>query len=230
LEWEERTLFSIKKNQVSVRMQRFRLDAMGKLFDIEADRGQRIDVAAQYPELTARLIREANRHAKEMGKCFEANVNRPFTVGYGRSTTLPARDGVEHGTIRRSSKAPNNSFFTHWTRQEDFITWNVDVHKSGDYEAVVYYTCAAGDEGVTLELSVEGVDAVQANVVEVFDPPLYDKSKERVTKSHYFVKDFKPLRLGTLRLERGRGTLKLGALDIKGSRVIDVHSVSLNAR
>jgi arylsulfatase A-like enzyme len=30
LEWEERTLFSIKKNQVSVRTQRFRLDAMGK--------------------------------------------------------------------------------------------------------------------------------------------------------------------------------------------------------
>ena len=45
-----------------------------------------------------------------------------------------------------------------------------------------------------------------------------------------FVKDFKPLRLGTLHLEKGRGTLRLGVLDIKGSRVIDVHSLELNRR
>ena len=227
-EWEPRLLFATKKNQVSVRTQRFRLDAAGRLFDIAVDRGQTIDVADRHPELAAELRGQAKRHAQEMQRHFEANANRPFTVGYGASTTLPARDGVEHGTIQRSSKAPNNSFFTHWTRLEDSITWNVDVGKSGDYEAVVYYTCAAGDEGATLQLSVEGGDSVRAKVVDVFDPPLYDKPKERVEKSHYFVKDFKPLSLGTLRLEKGRGTLRLSALDIMGERVIDVHSLELN--
>ena len=228
--WEPRSLFAVKKDNVSVRTQRFRLDASGKLFDIEADRGQRIDVAARHPELTARLLREAKSHAIEMRGCFEAYANRPFTVGYGASTTLPARDGVEHGTIERSSKAPNNSFFTHWTREDDCITWNIDVGASGDYEVIVHYTCAAGDEGVTLQLSMEGAASVRAKVVEVFDPPLYDKSKERMAQSHYFVKDFKPLRLGTLRLEKGRGTLRLEALDIKGKRAVDVHSLELNLR
>ena len=161
---------------------------------------------------------------------FEANADRPFTVGYGASTTLPARDGIEHGTIKRSSKAPNNSFFTNWTSQEDFITWDIDVGTSGDYEAVVYYTCALGDQGATLQLSLAGGDSVAAKVVEVFDPPLYDKSKERVTQSHYFVKDFKPLRLGQLHLEKGRGTLRLGAIDIRGKHVVDVHSLELNLR
>ncbi len=51
-----------------------------------------------------------------------------------------------------------------------------------------------------------------------------------MARSHYFVKDFKPLRLGTLRLSKGRGTLRLGALDVKGKRVIDVHSLELNLR
>lgn len=161
---------------------------------------------------------------------FEANVNRPFTVGYGSSTTLPARDGIEHGTIKRSSKAPNNSFFTHWTHHDDSITWDIIVGRSGDYEAIVYYTCAEGDEGATIRLSMEGANSVSTKIVEVFDPPLYDKSKERVAKSHYFVKDFKPLKLGTLRLEKGRGTLKLDSLDIKGKQVIDVHSLELNLR
>ncbi len=71
---------------------------------------------------------------------------------------------------------------------------------------------------------------MRARVDKVFDPPLYDKSKERVARSHYFVKDFKPLRLGTLRLSKGRGTLRLGALDVKGKGVIDVHSLELNLR
>ena len=48
-----------------------------------------------------------------------------------------------------------------------------------NYEAIVHYTCAEGDQGATLRLSVEGADSVSTKVVEVFDPPLYDKSKER---------------------------------------------------
>ena len=81
-----------------------------------------------------------------------------------------------------------------------------------------------------MRLSMEGGKSVRAKVVEVFDPPLYDKSKERVAKSHYFVKDFKPLSLGSIRLEKGQGTLKLDALDIQGKRVIDVHSLDLTLR
>lgn len=92
----------------------------------------------------------------------------------------------------------------------------------------MYYTCAKGDEGATLELSLSGGDSVRKQVLEPFDPPLYDKSKERVPESHYFVKDFKPLRLGVLRLEKGTGQLRLGALDIKGRHIVDVHSLVLN--
>lgn len=122
---------------------------------------------------------------------------------------------------------PNSSFFTHWTRADDFITWDIEVGTSGQYEVIVYYTCAAGDEGVTIRLAMEGGNSVPAKVVEVFDPPLYDKSKVCVAESHYFVKDFKPLSLGTPRLEKGRGTLKLDAVDMPGKRVIDVLALDL---
>ena len=64
-------------------------------------------------------------------------------------------------------------------------------------------------------------------VVEAFDPPLYDKSKERVRDSHYFVKDFRPLSLGKLKLDQGRGMLRLKAESMTGDRVIDVHSIRL---
>jgi len=35
---------------------------------------------------------------------------------------------------------------------------------------------------------------------------------------------------GTLRLEKGRGTLRLDALGIEGKQTIDVHSLELNLR
>ena len=228
--WPSRTLFSIKKDQVSIRTRNFRLDAVGRLFNIKSDPSQRVDVSAHHPTLTAQLRQQARLHEEQMQTHFEANANRPFTVGYGDSTTLTARDGVEHGSIQRSSRAPNNSFFTNWTRADDSITWEIDIGKSGEYEAIVYYTCAAGDEGATVRLAMEGSGATQAKVVKVFDPPLYDKSKERVAKSHYFVKDFKPLSLGRIKLKKGRGTLKLGAKDVIGKRVIDVHSLDLILR
>lgn len=228
--WSPRLLFSIKKDQVSVRNQRFRLDAAGKLFDIAADPGQLHDVSHRFPEVQQELTRSADQHRKEMVNDFERYANRPFAVGFRQSTTLPARDGIEHGTIERSAKAPNNSFFRHWTSVDDSITWDIEVLQPGNYRVTVFYTCAEGDQGAVITASIDGVDEdsiVRNAVVEAFDPPLYDKSKERVTKSHYFVKDFRPLFLGELRLEKGRGRLRLAAELMPGNQVIDVHSIQL---
>ena len=149
----------------------------------------------------------------------------------GQRRCLPARDGQEHGNVQRSVKSPNNSFFTNWESKDASITWHVDVASAGDYEVIVRYTCAAGDEGVTIRLTRElqrkSVQFVSAPVLEVFDPPLYDKSKERVAKSHYFVKDFQTLSLGNLHLPKGQCTLRLTADEIIGTKAIDLHSIQL---
>ncbi|NND98832.1 MAG: sulfatase-like hydrolase/transferase [Pirellulaceae bacterium] len=226
-DWQSRSIFSSWKRKVSVRTQRFRLDDAGALYDIPADRGQRNDVADDFPDDAKQLRQLAAEHRTEMAQLTERYANRPFTVGYAKSTTLPARDGIEHGTIQRSAKPPNNSFFTHWTSTDDSITWDIDVIKPGNYAATVYYTCAAGNAGSTIIAAIDDGDSTSAPVTEVFDPPLYDKSKERVPKSHYFVKDFKPLTLGKFKLEKGRQTLRLKASDRKGDEVIDVHSIEL---
>jgi arylsulfatase A-like enzyme len=229
--WSPRELFSIRGGQVSVRNQTFRFDTEGRLFDIGSDRGQRKDVSAEYPEIAVGMQKRARQYREEMKVEFAKNRDRPFNVGFGPSTMLPARDGQEHGDVQRSVKSPNNSFFTNWKSKDASITWNVDVATAGEYEVILRYTCATGDEGVTMrltsELQDESVQFTSAPVVEVFDPPLYDKSKERVEKSHYFVKDFKTLTLGNLYLPKGECTLRLSADEIIGTKAIDVHSIQL---
>ncbi len=224
----DRELFSMWRNKVTVRTAKYRLDQQGKLFDIAADRGQTKEVSDQFPEIAERLRKSAAEFSTAMKPHIEASAGRPFTVGYDRSTTLPARDGVEDGpSISRSAKAPNNSFFENWKSPDDSISYQVDVKAAGEFAATVFYTCRKEDVGATIRLAQREGDHCEAIVTEAFDPPFYDNSKERMENSHYIVKDFRPLPMGTIRLEKGHQTLLLSAPKIAGEEAIDFHSLEL---
>jgi hypothetical protein len=195
---------------------------------MQADPGQQRDVAAENKDVALRLLDEQKRWKGEMLAGLKRD-DRPFTVGYKQFpiTHLPARDGVPHGNVERSAKAPNCSFFENWKSRDDSITWDVEVGTAGMYDAVVLYTCPKGDVGSTVELSLNG-SRVSAKVAEAHDPPLIGAEHDRVSRGgESYVKDFKPLRLGTLDLKPGRGSLTLRALDVTGKQVMDVRGVIL---
>jgi arylsulfatase A-like enzyme len=236
--WPDRTLVTFWNGRLSLRTQQYRFDAGGgqgkkaapgtSLFDMVADPGQHRDVAKERTELAAKLRDEAARWRKEIAGELGPRDDRPFTVGYSSTTPLPARDGVPHGNVQRSDTAPNCSFFTNWTSTDDRITWNVDVGKPGRYEATVYYTCAAGDVGSTIELSL-GDARIQTKVSEAHDPPLYGKEHDRVERrAESFMKDFQPLKLGALDLKAGRSELALRAVQVAGKQVMDVRYIVLS--
>jgi arylsulfatase A-like enzyme len=225
--WPERTIVTFWNGRTSLRTQQYRFDPTGALFDMVADLGQKRDIAKERPEVATRLRDEAAKWRAELSTK-TGKDDRPFTVGYSVSTPLPARDGVPHGSILRSDTAPNCSFFTNWTNPDDRITWDVEIGKAGRYEAVVYYTCAASDVGSTVELSL-GDARIQTKVTTAHDPPLYGKNHDRVERrAESFMKDFKPLPLGTFELAAGRGQLSLRALQVAGKQVMDVRYVVLS--
>jgi hypothetical protein len=64
-----------------------------------------------------------------------------------------------------------------------------------------------------------------------WDPPLYtnqDTLPRPPGESQ--MKEFRPLALGSMRLEKGRGELTLRALEIPGAYVMDVRRVNLTLR
>ncbi len=228
-EWADRMIFSHWGGRVSVRTQQYRLDAGGALFDMVADPGQERDISKEQPEVTARLAKAVAGYRAEVMPGIADKTQKPFTVGYREFpiTQLPARDGVEHGDVKRSARAPNCSYFTNWTKPEDSITWDIEVATAGKYEAVVYYTCPAADVGSKVELSFNGA-RTETTVSDAWDPPLYGKEHDRATReAESFVKDFKPLSLGKFDLQPGRGQLTLKALAIPGKSVMDVRLILL---
>jgi hypothetical protein len=228
-DWPDRLIFSHWNGSVSVRSQQYRLDAAGRLYDLAKDPGQEQDLSRDRPEAAAKLAEAVARWKRDVLAELPAKDDRPFPVGHRTfpATTLPARDGVPHGNVRRSATAPNCSYFTHWTSVDDRITWDIEVATTGRYEAVLYYTCAAVDVGSTVELSFSG-SKLEGKVSEAHDPVPYGATNDRVPRvGESLMKDFQPLRLGVITLEKGRGSLTLRAVRVANKQVMDVRSVAL---
>ncbi len=228
-QWAPRQIFTMQNRRVTVRTQQYRLDPAGALYDMEADPLQDRDISNEKPEVAATLRAAAAAWAKEMLPLVGPDT-RPFPVGFSGLTMLPARDGVPHGGVQRSGKAPNCSYFTNWTRKDDSITWDVEVGRAGAYEALVYYTCPAADKGSIIEMTF-GSARVQAKVEPPHDPPLIGKADDRHDRGgESYVKDFKPLSLGSIQLNKARGLLTLRALEIPGAQVADIRYAALRCK
>ena len=226
--WPDRTIVSHWNKKVSVRNQRYRLDHEGKLFDITKDPGQYTDVAEKHPDVFAKLAAAADRFRTEVLAGYDDD-NRPFLIGHPdyEYTQIPARDGTAHGNIERSNRFPNCSFFRNWTSVEDKITWEAEVGASGDYEVELHYACPAADVGSAIELTFNDSN-VGSRITEAHDPPLRGGEHDRVERQESYVKNFKPMSLGTIHLKKGKGTLTLRATEMPGKQVMEFRLLMLN--
>jgi len=226
-----RMLFSAQRGKVSVRTQRRRLDAAGNLFDMQKDPGQTAHVNKLQPAIRKRLQSAVAAFKREAFAGLGKRDDRPFTIGYSRALThLPARDGIGHGNVQRSARAPNCSYFTNWKATGDRITWDVECAAAGDYDVTVYYTCPQGDTGSKVQLSF-GDAKLPFAVDTAHDPPLRGAEADRSDRGNEsFVKDFKALKLGTMKLKKTRAQLTLQALTVAGDSVMDVRMITFRRK
>jgi arylsulfatase A-like enzyme len=247
--WPERMIFSTWAGRVSVRTQQHRLDDQGQLFDMVADPSQTTPINERAPDVAEKLkaavvawrqevlpgstvsntATKGNAKANKKAGGGNAIDPRPIPVGYREFpiTMLPARDGDPRGGVRRSSSAPNCSYFVNWTARDDQMVWLLDVHTTGRYEVVIEYTCPERDAGSLVELSC-GTGRLTNRVSPAWDPPLntnQDTLPRPAAESQ--MKEFRPLQLGVIDLQQGIAPLTLKALEIPGRSVMDVRRVTL---
>ena len=206
--WPDRHIVNHWRDRTSVRSQQFRLDDEGLLFDMANDPGQTEDVAAGFPELHQALLKTKQDWEDTVLPELPEEDLRPFVIAHLDYPIyqLPARDAIAHGGIKRSNRWPNCSFYTNWTSLNDSITWDAEVLTAGTYQATLYYTCQPGDEGAVLALSW-GDNQIRTTITEAIDPPLRGGEHDRFERGESYVKDFKPLEMGTINLSAGKGDL-----------------------
>jgi len=221
-QWEDRHLLNYWRGKLSIRTQQYRLDHQGGLYDIEADRGQKVDLSEVLPEVKEGLMEVAEKYRAQIREELPEKDTRPFYLGHPamKYTQIPARDAMAHGEIKRSNRYPNCSFFTNWIQAGDSITWQVEVPEDGNFAVTLYYTCREGDEGSTLQLSV-GANHLEYKVHEAWDPPLRGMDEDLAPRIESYVKDWKVVNMGEMELKKGKSSLCLRALDMPGESVID---------
>lgn len=238
--WPDRLIVAHTGGRVSARTERYRLDADGALFDMWSDPGQTRDLRHSLPDVVARLEADLDAWRREVGlpppiagrRSRRSDLpadRRPIPVGYREfpRTFLPAKDGVPVGTIRRSSGAPNCSYFVNWTSTADRITFDLEVATAGEYDVELWYTCAPADVGSVVELSCLGA-TLSGRVEPAWDPPLItDQDVIPRPPAESVMKEFRALQLGRIRLPAGRGLLEVRASSIAGREVMHLRGVAL---
>ena len=225
--WKERTLINYWRGKTSARNQNFRLDHMGKLYDMTNDPGQLADISALHPKIRNQLLEEVSNWKKtvlpELGK-----DERSFVVGHPnyRWTQVPARDGVSHGAIKRSGRFPNCSYYENWKTTEDKITWNCEVGATGTYEVSIHYALKKGDEGTVVQLSHNNA-SIEHKFTESHEVASRGQENDRVERRESYVKDFKEIKIGKINLTKGKGELTLKALEIPGEESIEFRLLML---
>jgi arylsulfatase A-like enzyme len=231
--WSERLLFSGWGRAATVRSQRHRLDDRGRLFDLEQDPAQQQPIGEREPEVARRLQQALDAWRKEVMPTAVVPGNavdpRPIDVGHRQFpiTMLPARDGEPRGGIKRSSSAPNCSYFVNWTTREGVVAWSVDVVTAGRYRVTVDYTCPEADAGSRIELAFQDA-RLAATVAPGWDPPLFTNQDTLPRPAgESTMKPFRTLDLGTVVLPAGRGEMTLRALEIPGRSVMDLRRLTV---
>ncbi len=227
--WDaKRTLYTYWKRKSSVRYQQYRLDTAGALFDVEQDRQQKHDISKDHPEVRQQLWDMKQRYDAVVQLELPKKDDRPFVICHPSHpyTQIPARDGQAHGHIKRSNRWPNCSFFTNWKAKEDKITFDVDVLAAGEYDVEIYYSCPSDSIGSTFQIAC-GKSKLAGKVEEAHDPELRGMEHDRIQRIESYVKDFKALDVGTIRLDKGPSVLSIQAIDIPGKEVMDFRMLIL---
>lgn len=220
----DRVLYSYWGGKTSVRIPGYLLDAEGRLYKTDVDREQRHDISSCEPDILEGMNKHLNWFKDELLAHFPLKDTRPFIVGHSRETDskLPARDAEISGSIERSNRYPNCSYFTNWQDADARITWNVEVEEVGLFEAVIYYTCDKRNIGSTFELSTDRPgERLSFTLEQVNDQPMLGADLDRVPREESYVKGFAPCSVGTIPLSKGAATLSLQARTIRNEEAMN---------
>ncbi len=220
--WTDRPIVSSWNQRATVRTNRWRWHSDGSLFDINADPGEHIDVSASQPsevKILSAAIDEVVGQATDQQS--STRTDSPFTLGHPEATftQLPARDGQPHGGVTRSNRFPNCTYMTHWKSTTDKITWNVEVLGAGTFEVQMYY--ASAGVGSQIELSLNDA-RIEATITEANAVAETGMEHDRFKRQEGYTKAWKPMSLGRMTLNQGRGTLTLRASKVVGDQVADM--------
>lgn len=239
-DWPDRTLFTFKDTkpvpdgrQGAVRTDRYRAvreKGAWELYDMQSDPSAERNVAKKHPDVV-----------RELSSAFEAKWNEvtangfadvPVRVGdsHRPAVRLPGNEAALHpkqgeGISYHGRAGWANDWIDHWTDEDSFASWPIEVVEPGEYEVAISY--CSPQQNVGSKVRVEVGEKSVSGVIDVAHDPAPIPSPDRFERPEVYEKVWRRQSLGTLNLERGRTVLKLRSEEIVGGTMPQIKSVEL---
>jgi arylsulfatase A-like enzyme len=184
-----------------------------ELYDLEADPGERHNLAEADPERVIAMGRQLHAWQNAVGAqwptrnpAYRASPIAPAADG---TVVLHARDALVHGEVLRYEPQPHKNTLGFWTRVEDWAEWEFELPAPGRYRVEALQGCGAGSGGAHVDFAIG--DARLTLVVE--DTGGFQNFVRR--------------EVGELRLAAGRQALRVEPRTKPGPAVMDLREVRL---
>lgn len=239
--WPDRMLFSNQSgagptprpHPGAVRTQRHRavLEGPGepvwRLYDMEADPGQKEDIAAQQPAVMKTLSAAYDAWWRDVTR---DGFDKPaMPVGYAEQNPvrLFAPQAQLSGKLEFFiPQAYANTWIVNWSEPQDKISFPIDVARAGTYEVSIAYACASADAGSSIRARA-GESVTNAARVTTVEAPHLPLAHRDGGKPNYIDRSWGNLKLGTIVLKAGKQDLQIEAIEKKGAQVLELKQVEL---
>ncbi|MBT3201180.1 MAG: arylsulfatase [Phycisphaerales bacterium] len=247
-DWPERMIFSAWNGRVSVRTQQYRANAQA-LYDMTSDPHQKKNIAADKPEVHAKLAAACVKWAADVG--LKNRKTCPIPIGHPERpvVTMPGHEamlvssknvpepkpaqGKKKKKRRRVSRGISynkgagwaNDWVDNWTELDAHPYWPVDVVNAGQYEVTLMYACAADDVGAKFRVEC-GTGSVDGQITKAHDPKFIE-SPDRIARKEVYEKVWAPLKVGKITLSKGVNKLIVRAISKPGQQVMELKAVRL---
>lgn len=211
----------------AVRTQRYNLINGKELYDLQADPGEKTNIAAQNPEKVVELRRAYEEWFRKAGD--ECGFQRPvIPVGYEQENPvhLPGPQAYLNGGLKYAhGTGYAHEWITNWKELSDSAHWEIDVVKAGRYEVSLRYLCPASDIGSRIQVSVSG-KALEATLKTGTSMTPFPH-RDLIPRPEVPQMSFGTLAMGTVVLGAGRTQLRVQALEKRGAAVMELDEVVL---
>jgi arylsulfatase A len=231
-EWPARTLFTFRSGRGAARTDRWRAvrerGDRWRLYDMQADPGQKRDVAASHTDVVSDLSQQFNAINKQvMSAGFDP---LPIPIGHAERpvVTMPGHEAFLHpakgrGISYQGASGWANDWVANWTDVDAYPFWEVEVVRPGAYDISLAYVCPEQDVGAQVRVEIGG-KRLEAKITKAHDPPELPKH-DRIGRKEVGEKVWAELSVGQVTLDPGRTQLVIRALSKPGKKVADVKHV-----
>jgi len=188
-----------------------KLLSSGELFDLAKDPGETANLAAAKPAVASALRSEFERFYADVTK---GRDYKRVPIEVGRPDENPVEIDLTWGDPVGKKVQPKYLHYIrdtieNWTEPEDLVRWKIDVVEAGDYEVILSYGCAPGEEGSVVRTRVGAA---------------HTDHKVLPTPGRTI---FRPLSAGFLKLDKGLASFEIKPVSIAAEELMVIHRIWL---